>query len=213
MDCEYWKRGFWKNLPSPATPVSAIQIHPDFHQNLCDRLNKLHVQILVRNELLSKEVLEYRFGHTPPGFYDQDETERDKRDYIKYLQAPTPPTPTTSSSHSSPITRSMSRSSPHHTHQTTPLPPAPLKPVPAEIERHETVSPLGIDKKRKRDAEEGNEPHDQSRRQRGMQVGIELDMRNGTGAVAVPACLSQCSADSGLSRDLGACEVHIASSS
>ena len=209
MDCEYWT-----SLPAPATSVSAIQTHPDFHEDLCYRLNRLSEQILARHEFLSKEVLEYRFGHTPPGFYDKDEAQQKMREYIKYLEALTPPTtPMTSASLSSPITRSISHSSTHHTHQTTPPPPAPLEPARAEIERHEITSPPNIDKKRKRDAEERDESHDQSRRQRGMPVGIELEMRNGAEAVAVPACLSQCSADSGLSRDLGAREVQIGSSS
>lgn len=209
MDCEYWT-----SLPAPATPVSAIQTHPDFHEDLCYRLNRLSEQILARHEFLSKEVLEYRFGHTPPGFYDKDKDQQRWREYIKYLEAPTPPTPPmTSASLSSPITRSISHSSPHHTHQTTPPPPASLEPALAEIDRHEMTLPQDIDKKRKRDAEERDESHDQSRRQRGMPVGIELEMRNGAEAVAVPACLSQCSADSGLSRDLGAREVQIGSSS
>lgn len=159
-------------------------------------------------------MLEYRFGHTPLGFYDKDETRQKIREYIKHLEAATPPTtPMTSASLSSPITRSIGRSSPHHTHQTTPPPPASLEPALAEIDRHEITLPLNIDKKRKRDAEERDESHDQSRRQRGMQVGIELEMRNGAEAVAVPACLSQCFVDSGPSRDLGACEVQIGSSS
>ena len=175
MGCE-----LWTSLPAPATSVSAIQIHPNFHQDLHYRLSRLRDQILARHELLSKEVLEYRFGHTPPGFYDKDEAQQKMREYIKYLEALTPPTtPMTSASLSSPITRSISHSSTHHTHQTTPPPPAPLEPARAEIERHEITSPPNIDKKRKCDAEERDESHDQSRRQRGMQVGIKLEIRNG----------------------------------
>jgi hypothetical protein len=122
MDC-----AFWKNLPAPATPVNAIQIHPDFHQNLCQRLERLRDQILARNELLSKDVLEYRFGHNPPGFYDHDKTQQFVKEYIQYLEPPTPPNPTTSASVSisSPKTLSISRSSPHHIHQTMPSSPAP----------------------------------------------------------------------------------------
>jgi hypothetical protein len=208
MDCEYWI-----SLPAPATPVSAIQIHPDFHQNLCYPLDRLRDQILACNELLSIEVLEYRFRHTPPGFYDQDETQRLIKEYMKNLEPATPQTPTPSASISSPITHSISHSSPHLTYQTIPSPPAPLNPVPAEIDRHESTSPLSIDKKRKRYAEGHDESQDQSKRQRRMQVGVQLEMRNGTEDVAVPACLSQRSVALGLSRDLGPCELQVGSPS
>jgi hypothetical protein len=209
MDC-----AFWKNLPAPATPVNAIQIHPDFHQNLCQRLERLRDQILARNELLSKDVLEYRFGHNPPGFYDHDKTQQFVKEYIQYLEPPTPPNPTTSASVSisSPKTLSISRSSPSHSSDDA-FVSCTIEPVPAEIERHETTSPLGIDKKRKRYADKRDESYDQSKRQRGMHVGVELDMRNSAEDIAAPACLSQCSATLELSRDPGSCECQVGSPS
>lgn len=57
---------------------------------ICPGLDKLHDHVVARNEPSSKEVLEYRLGHTPPNYHDQDETQRLIKEHIMYLKPATP---------------------------------------------------------------------------------------------------------------------------
>jgi hypothetical protein len=152
--------GFWTNLPAPRTPVNAIQIDPDFSENLYYRLSQLREQTVARCQLLDAEVLEYRLGHTPPGLCRQDERQIHANEYIKHLEPATPSTPATSASLVDPSPRSDSRSLSEHTNETL------SDQSPVAFQKHGITPPSSIDEKRKRkhNSEECDDLHHRSKR-------------------------------------------------
>lgn len=149
-------------LPATNTPALRKGFDLDFYEDLCHRLQRIHDQDLVRQELYDDDALDSRYGHTPPTVRAQYQSEHHNsmREFIQWLEPATPSTPDSNiqdDSHSPSISARPSLRT-----TVTPVIASP-KPLHTEPSEGTGRGSMGIDMKRKRDEEEEaveDQPHD-----------------------------------------------------